>query len=136
MDYANEAQKKLVDKFLCQLPSDDLWDEGDEWQKAYKVMGLKRYKIDKQGLSTAASIEEHNEVLESSSSKEGRGHSKSLFDTEKEAEIKIQNPEFQELMVVVKTTKSAADAVAALTFQMKKLLPSLQVITGDQGFFM
>ena len=134
MDYSNEVQKKLVDKIASQLPCDDEWDDDDEFQKAYKSCGLKRFKIDKQLLSCSKETEEHTEVIESSSSKDGKGAMKSLFDKDDpEVKIEIQNPEFVDLGNHVRTTKSAADAVAALIAQMKRLLPSLQVISGDAG---
>ena len=134
MDYSNDVQKKLVDKIASQLPCDEDWDDDDEWQKAYKSCGLKRFRIDKQLLSCSKETEEHTEVIESSSSKDGKGAMKSLFDkADPEVKIKIQNPEFVDLGNHVRTTKSAADAVAALIAQMKRLLPSLQVISGDAG---
>jgi len=136
MDYGNELQKKLVDKLAAQLPNDEDWDEDDEWQKAYKSCGLKRYKIDKKLMSSVKEIEEHGEVIESSGSKDGKGITKSLFDKEDQSvKLEIKNPEYVDLANHVKTSKSAADAIAALVLQMKKMLPSLQVIPGDTGFF-
>ena len=134
MDYSNDAQKKLVDKFCSHLSRDDAWDEDDEWEKAYKSMGLKRFKIDKQVLGSVKNVEEHEEKLESSSSKDGKGAMKTLFDkADPEVQVKIQNPEHVDLSNHMKTTRSAASAIAALLSTMKNLLPTLQLIPGDAG---
>jgi hypothetical protein len=85
-------------------------------------------------MSSVKEIEEHGEVIESSGSKDGKGSMKSLFDKEDQSvKLEIKNPEYVDLGNHVKTSKSAADAIAALVAQTKKMLPSLQVFPGDAG---
>lgn len=133
MDYSNDVQKKLVDKIAAQLPSDDAWDESDEWQKAYKSVGLKRFKIDKQLMGTVHETETHAGVIESSSSKDAKGPAKLLFEPEdSEVKIKIQNPEYQELQVHMRTSSSAAVAMSTLQTSLKTMLPKL-VVLGASG---
>jgi hypothetical protein len=136
MDYRDDLQKKLVDKIASQLTCDELWDEEDDFERAYKQCGLKRYKIDKKMLGSVKETEEHSETLESSSSKDGKGTMKALFEKDEAGvKIEIHNPKYLEVSNTMKTTKSAADAVAALVSQMKRMLPSLQIVTGDAGLF-
>jgi hypothetical protein len=73
-------------------------------------------------MSSVKEIEEHGEVVEASGSKDCKGSMKSLFDKEDPSvKLEIKNPEYVDLGNHVKTSKSAADAIAALVAQMKKM---------------
>ena len=48
----DKEQRELLDCILGQLDSDELWDEEDMFEKAYKQMGYKRYRLNKQMLET------------------------------------------------------------------------------------
>ena len=135
MDYKDETQKKLVDKICAKLDSDMDWDEDDQFEKCYKDWGFKRYKLDKKLLSRTEDTESFHETIASSSSKDGKGALKSALEDKPDGiAIKIQNPTHVDLMTLTKTTKSAADAVSALVSQLKKLLPSLQMVSSTEGF--
>lgn len=134
MDYKDPIQKKLVDKICTKLEQDDDWDEEDDFEKAYKEMGLKRYKLDKKLLSVDANKETYKESLASSSSKECKSAPKALGSGEL-LQIKLQNPLHLEMITTSKTTKSAATAVSNLLNTVKGLLPSIITSSADQGFF-
>ena len=81
LDYKDDLQKKVVDKICAKLESDLDWDvDADEFQKAYKELGFKRYKLDKQLLGVDTETESFKESLDSSSSKDGKGALKSILD--------------------------------------------------------
>lgn len=117
----------MVETICKGLEQDDDWDESDAFEKAYKAMGLKRYKLDKKQLSTSSEKESYQETVASSSSKDVKAAPKALPGLP-ELEIKIQNPDHLKLLNSVKTSKSAVAAVGALASQFKKLLPSLLVM--------
>jgi len=132
----NKVEKKMVETICQGLEQDDDWDEADPFEKAYKSMGLKRYKLDKKQLSTSSEKESYQETVGSSSSKDVKAAPKALT-SDGGVEIKIQNPEYVQLQSTVKTSKSATAAVGALASQFKKLLPSLLVLdVTPEGLFL
>jgi predicted CopG family antitoxin len=132
LDYKHDGQKKIVDKICEKLPSDMDWDETDTFEKAFKELGYKRYKLDKKLLGVDSEKESFSEQIQSSSSKDGKGMFRSVLDSE-EPKIKIQNPAYVDLSTAAKTTKSASDAIAALIAQMKKLLPAVSILNNQEG---
>ena len=48
----DHAQSELLDCILDQLESDSFWNKEDMFEKAYSMMGYKRYRLNKQMLDT------------------------------------------------------------------------------------
>ena len=48
----DHAQSELLDCILDQLESDSSWNKEDMFEKAYSMMGYKRYRLNKQMLDT------------------------------------------------------------------------------------
>ena len=50
LDVKNQEESETLDLILSQLTSDDGWNEECMFEKAYKMKGLKRYRLNKQML--------------------------------------------------------------------------------------
>ena len=132
MKLDDAVQKKLVEKICKGLRSDDLWDESDEFEKAYKECGLKRYRLDKKMLGTESTKDAHVEDFSSQTGGQGKKNALDAASSSSSSgatmSIKIQNPEYHNMLQTVKVTKSAAAAVGSLSSTLKTMVPGMQLV--------
>ena len=129
------VESKEFEHFLQTLDSDDLWDERDQFEKGYKALGMKRYKIQAQGtVEVDVSGTKNSESTSVYSEVETKGAVKMLANEGGDASslVKIEVQEYMLLKTDMKSVRMGETMVSKLIVEMKKNMAALGQVKGGK----
>ncbi len=134
-DLNDEEQKEAFKQVLACYDCDDDWDEEKPSEKAYKNIGLKRYKLEKKQLDFEGQVDGMMESFESQSSKEHKGNLLSIVSGKEmdPVNIKIECPEWVDMEEALRLVRSGELKLVTTINGLKKLKAQASAVNTGEG---